>query len=43
MTWHFWIVPADDLDKFPVAWTPAVGDYYLVIGAIFRTFSAQSD
>jgi hypothetical protein len=40
MAWHFWIVRADDLDKFSVAWTPAVGHYDFVIRAIFCPFSA---
>ena len=39
MAWYFRIVRADDLDKFSVAWTPAVGHYYFVIRAIFCPFS----
>ena len=40
LTGLLWIVRADDLDKFPVAWAPAVGDYDSVVRPILAAFSA---
>ena len=40
LTSLFWIVRADDLDKFPVAWAAAVGDNDSVVRPVFRPFSA---
>ena len=35
-----WVVRADDLDKFPVAWAAAVGDYDSIVRPVFAAFSA---
>ena len=35
LTSLLWIVRAKDLDKFPVAWAAAVGDYDSVVRPVF--------
>ena len=40
LTSQLWIVGANDLDKFPVAWAAAVGDYDPVVRPVFAAFSA---
>jgi hypothetical protein len=40
LTSLFWIVRADDLDEFTVAWAAAVGDNDSVERPVFRPFSA---
>ena len=40
LTSLLWIVRADDLDEFAIAWAPAVGHYHSVIRPVFRAFSA---
>jgi hypothetical protein len=40
VTAFLWIVRADNLDKFPIAWAAFVSHYHFVVGAVLRSFSA---
>jgi hypothetical protein len=43
VTWLFWIIGPDKLEKFSVARTAAVSHHYFIIRAIERAFSAESN